>query len=68
MNTDLSFVSTEKLLEEITNRSTFAGVIIQSEQQHLIQDQVHTKFKIYSSIDKDEVKKLLGHISMNITE
>lgn len=63
----LELYSTQDLILELSNRTTFAGVIIYSKDANLKEDQVHSDFQIASPLENECVKVLLEKIIKELT-
>lgn len=65
----LAFFTTQELIEEIVNRTTFVGVVIQSDQEHKNSAQVHDNFNTFASLESpDKVVAVLTKVADRIKE
>ena len=55
----LELASTAELIEEIQKRSTFAGLIMWSPDEHRKDGQTHNDFSLFTSVDDEQTVKLL---------
>jgi hypothetical protein len=58
MNT-LELASTKELIEELMSRSTFAGLVLCSEDEQRVPGQVHSNFRMYVNVTPDEALQIL---------
>lgn len=46
----LAFFTTQELIEELVNRTTFVGVVVASKDEHKHQNQVHSDFNTFTTM------------------
>jgi len=59
MNETLAFCTTDDLIEELVNRTTFAGLIICSVDEHKFAGQQHPNLKLMTTADAESTLRLL---------
>lgn len=55
----LEFYTSEQLIQELMGRSTFAGIILYSEEQQIKDDQVHSSFNCLTKAEPEDTVKIL---------
>ena len=55
----LSLISTPDLIKELVGRSTFAGLILFSPENHRSDDQVHSDFHLLTTACKEDAISLM---------
>jgi hypothetical protein len=56
---DIEFCSTEELIQELVNRSSFVGAILYSSDEQRYDSQVHNKFTLTANVaDRDQLVTL----------
>lgn len=63
---DIEFASTKELIQELRKRSTFAGLILWSPDEHREDGQTHSDFQLFTSVDDEQSVKLLELASHSI--
>jgi len=56
---ELELASTQELIEELSKRTTFVGMIIWSPDEHRVPGQCHDDFRMFTSINTDGTLKIL---------
>jgi hypothetical protein len=65
---ELEFVSTTELLNEIINRKTFAGVVIYSKNEHCQDGQIHNDFNVLTTCSVPTTAELLNKVITELQE
>jgi hypothetical protein len=60
MCSELELVETPDLIKELLCRSTFAGLILYSPEQHLCDNQLHQEFHLITTTTTEETERLLS--------
>ena len=55
----LEFYTSEQLIQELMNRSTFAGIVLYSPDQQIKDDQVHSSFHCLTKAEPEDTAKIL---------
>lgn len=58
---ELALVSTESLVKELMSRTTFAGIIICSPEEHRFENQYHRDFMLYTPMNTEDTAMVLGN-------
>lgn len=56
---EIEFASTKELVAELQKRSTFAGLIMWSPDEHKKDGQTHNDFQLFTSVNDEQTIKLL---------
>jgi hypothetical protein len=63
----LAFFTTQELIEELVNRTTFVGVVVASKDEHRQQGQVHSDFNTFTTMgDSAAVVTVLKHVQSEL--
>lgn len=59
----LQYCTNQELINELFSRSTFIGVLVASNHQHLRDDQIHDDYSLYTRIPTHDAIGLLNQIT-----
>lgn len=65
---DLSLVPTQDLIDELMGRTTFAGIILYSPNNHRNDDQVHDDFHLLTATTNEDTIHLLERAAEIVRE
>lgn len=59
----IEFATTNELIAELLNRTTFVGIIIHSMDENRDPDMFHKSFQISTTLSSENLSKLLSHVT-----
>jgi hypothetical protein len=57
---ELELATNAELIQELMNRSTFAGLVLYSDEEQRFDDQIHDKFRLLTKTTAEDTIELLG--------
>ena len=63
---ELELATTKELLDELTNRYCFTGIVIWSDKETINENQNHQDFEVFSSLTPEDTSYLLKGVADEI--
>lgn len=65
---ELELASTEELIQELMKRTTFAGMVLYSPEEHRKQDQMHSEFRLLTAASAEDTMDLLARAMESVRD